>query len=317
MKVKSAKRNTRNISQPEKDQQLSAKTTTSVNSVSKEKTHQGDCNLGKVLTQQTVGDNQDLTRKKSANLTEKSEVSTNMDVQTQTTNKADDHIKAIIDPVIALHEGSSTTQPKSMDLKIVIQMFKEIKQELKTYKEKTSDDRIDGIIHQQELDGEELTKMKEELRIVKVREQAMGSMMQGMCRTIKDMDKRIGYLEKENNKKNVVISGLELNEKWEDRKLQIQNLIWDILNVNTEVQDSYFVGTGEIKTTIVTFVNERQKLNVLQNKKSLAGVTNSSGKGIYINDYQPPQFVEQKRRENYIYNENDANTANKVEMNFF
>ena len=246
---------------------------------------QGICvNLDQQLKKGSVSDRLQLTGNSQLADSFHTTTDTERTIKPNMSSDPKDPINGIIDPILSLENSadSDSTQPKVMDLKVLIQMFKEIKQELTQYKKVTENEILEGITSQQKTDTEAITNLQKDIKELKLKDQVKVSAIKGMAKTMKEMDKRIEDLERDKVRSNITISGLQLSEKWQDRKIQLQNFFWDTLNIAVEVKDSYVTGKEENPMVVVTVTNEMVKLSILESKKKLAGTTNDQGKGIYI-----------------------------------
>ena len=126
--------------------------------------------------------------------------------------------------------------------------------------------------------------------------------MLGMARTVTELQDKVDILERKSNANNVILTGFLASDQKADRCTQIENLFIDELGVETQVQDSYTIGEGPNKPIVAVLENQKQKSLVLQNKKQLRFVKNAEEKGIFVNDYFPPEINQKRQRERQIFN---------------
>ena len=193
------------------------------------------------------------------------------------------------------------TQPKVMDLQLVLTMFKEIKTDLAQFKKDTDIERINSIVAQREMDDQVITQVKNQLQTEKENSERMRSTMVGMAKTIKDLDKRVKYLEGNNHANDIVVSGIVGLENKSDYIEQIQEMLASELNVQAEIQDCFQLGEGSDRPVVVKLANRKQKDLILQNKHQLKNIENVNGGGIYINNYQPPEISKRQNKERAIH----------------
>ena len=211
-----------------------------------------------------------------------------------------------------LKQLEKENMPQVMDLRVVIQMFKEIKTDLQI-----NNDKIDGISTSQETTTTAVTGLKKEVKFYKRKSDAMSSVIQQMAQQMGKLEKRVSYLEAKTKKPSVLLSGLRVDSDKKIAKLQIKTFFTDSLGVATEIEDVYEVGDKDTKKLVVAFEDSEQKSEVLKNKMSLKGLVNKEGIPFYVNDHVSAEINEKRTRERQIFQDNKRNTANQLEMSFF
>ena len=105
------------------------------------------------------------------------------------------------------------SEPKVMDLQIVIQMFKEIKNDLTNYKKEVNATAFNNLKSVQEEDSEMIKTLQKELEKQKEKTRIMSGTMQRMSKSLCDLEGRVLQLEKHNCHRLLVLSGLEVAER--------------------------------------------------------------------------------------------------------
>ena len=206
---------------------------------------------------------------------------------------------------------------KVMNLKLVIEMFKEIKKDLTDFKVHNKQE-VDGIKHAQQQDSVKIEELKEELDKYKHRNTVMNGIVQRMSSSMSNMERRINELERQNMKNAIVISGLQISNKKKDQIAEVAAFLEKYLGVKVDIEDLYTMGEQVQKLVVVVLSSNKDKWSILNNKKKLKDVLNAKAEEYYINEHLQPEIKEKRRREREIYNRNEKiTTANKVEMAFF
>ena len=85
---------------------------------------------------------------------------------------------------------------KHMDIKLVLQMFKELKAEITSVKKDTDVETVRGVVFEQQQHKDSIKKLQEVVAHYKKKAEIMEGVVIGMSTTIKSMENRIGDLEK-------------------------------------------------------------------------------------------------------------------------
>ena len=207
-------------------------------------------------------------------------------------------------------------QPKVMDLQIVMRMFKEIKSDLTNFKKDTDIEKLRSITFTQDQQSDSLALLQKELANYKIKNEVLSSVVCSLSTKLTDMEGRLVNLERKSIQNSVVISGLVISSYGELRKFFAKCL--DLKEL--EIDGYYNIGPIEDgkppPPLVVTLSTLQDKQRVLSNKKKLKKMS-EEGNQIYINDLQTPEITEKKRREREIFQDNNMNTVNKIEMSFF
>ena len=83
-----------------------------------------------------------------------------------------------------------------MDVKVVLEMFKQIRQDLMEFKKEKGDkiNQIDGVILQQTIDSDEVAKLKKEVDHYKKSNETMTSAMKNMAAKLVKLESRVSDL---------------------------------------------------------------------------------------------------------------------------
>ena len=231
---------------------------------------------------------------------------------TPTQKKMDKKPKSAISLAEEFLAASETTEPKVMDLRIVLEMFKEIKKDIKE-----NSTKMDNVTDSQQQNVDDLTNLQKEVEFYKKKSDVMSGVIQKMSKSMSSMEVKINRLERNTAPPAVVVSGQRVSDKKQDAKLQLEDFFKQTIGVTVDAIDHYTVGTGENQAIVVNVEDFEQKGEILQNKSKLKNITSSSGSKFYINDHVPAEVNERKTRERQIFYANKRNTASTVEMSFF
>ena len=204
--------------------------------------------------------------------------------------------------------------PRVIQVSAVVQMFQEIKQELKNaakttdvvlskeqwsqLKQECINEITESLGKNIDIEMQKYQKIGITAENTKKKTKILTDVCDRMDTQIKDIDQRIENLELNNNKKMLVVSGLRAVEK--KNMIEYMNGFFDLtLGVKVEVDDCFLVGMQVPKQIVVTCKTIQDKKLILSNKSSLKGVKDE-GNNIYINDYIPAVIQERRRRHNHV-----------------
>ena len=210
-----------------------------------------------------------------------------------------------------LSDSQQQGGPQVMDLRLVIEMFKDIKNDLRT-----NNDKIDGIAATQTLMSSEVTTLKSEVSFYKKKSEVMSGTIQNMAHSVNTLEKRVSKLETNLKHPSVMISGLKTSHKKQEAKVQVEAFLQDNLGLDMEVIDTFNLSSVETSPVVVCVKNQEEKRLILQNKSKLKDTVNAEGKGFFINDHQTPEINETKVHQRQIFQANKRNVASRVDMSF-
>ena len=144
---------------------------------------------------------------------------------------------------------------------------------------------------------EKITKLETTIRNERHINQVTVDTVQFNYQVICDLAKRLYSVEMANARRAVVLTGLRFSEKKFERNEQIEHFFEEALEVHISVDDSYFLGSGDVKSVVIIFETCKDKQRVFAQKELLNGITGENGKDVYLNSYLPAEVKERKRRE--------------------
>ena len=173
----------------------------------------------------------------------------------------------------------NTGEPKVRDLKIVIEMFKDIKQDLKINK-----DTLSTFAQTQKDTSDEITVLRKKVKYYKAKTEVMTSAIQTLTRTVDGLQQRMTTLERKTRAPSVVITGLTVAEDKKIAKLQVEAFLEENLEITVNIVDMYHTGEAEPRSIVVCLEQENQKTEILSKKSKLKDIVNRDGKQYYINE---------------------------------
>ena len=147
---------------------------------------------------------------------------------------------------------------------------------------------------------ERIKSLEQSLKQEKQKHHIVSDIVQLNYQVISDLSRRLDSVEMANARRAGILSGLRFSDKKADRNQQIETFFEEALEVYISVDDSYFLGTAELRPVVIIFETTKDKQRAFSNKNSLANITGEGGRSIYLNSYLPADINEKKRRERDI-----------------
>ena len=115
---------------------------------------------------------------------------------------------------------------------------------------------------------------------------------------IEEITQRLDNMEMNVNKKMITLTSLPIRDmKDKDREIaQIVTFFDENLGIEPDIEDYFFIGSGDPPTLVITLANLCEKRYIMNNKAELKGVK-TNGKSHYINDYLPVAVSEKRRKD--------------------
>ena len=225
-------------------------------------------------------------------------------------------------------ETNSEDNPQSLSLKMVQQMFKEIKDEMGTLQKAVQNlenkktlpvqqSIIEGctkkvlkkVNEELESDNQELIKAKKDVRHLKYQNKTLANALERLTVDFDDMKLRMDNLEMAGAKKAVTITGIEINRNKNEGMEQIEHFIYDSMGIEVGVDDFYKMGKDESKITIVYFQSQYDKRMVMKHKYLLKDYRSKVDKPVYINEYSTAVAQERKMKEVLLKTQNEQSAT--------
>ena len=220
-------------------------------------------------------------------------------------------------PQKSLSDIEVPSDPKVMDLQIVIQMFKEIKKDLNTYKEEVPNDKLKKIIETEDENAKAIKKLKDEIKKEKEDKRVMAGTIKRMSTVMNEMEEKINELEKQSYKDQLILSGFPTIENRSMRNKQVEKLFQEAMKIKVKITDSFLIGENVPRAVVLVFATNEDRNLAYYNKAKLKDFVGPEDNSFYLNERLPQAIMERKRKERNIYKQNNRNTASKIEMSFF
>ena len=207
---------------------------------------------------------------------------------TDTNTSVSEHLQNLLD------QNIDTEAPQTMSIETVLEMFRQLETKYET--------RIKSLETSRNLSNtteklstaivDELNTRIEELEI---KNKSLRSTVVKLCDITDENLEKIAKMEINQYKRMAVITGLYTEEGKKETIQDIEVFLEDQIGVSVPVDDYFTVGTATPRTKVVIFQNIKDKMLVMQNKKSIQGLQNADKNPIYINDYQSSEALEKRR----------------------
>ena len=224
-------------------------------------------------------------------------------------------------------EMNDDTNPESMSVSTVLEMFNKIRSDMKDELERfrTQDIAIikkdiqslkntqklelkkqvkEQVDEYMKIEANTFKQMQTEMAYWKIKSENLVSICGRMSMEISDLTSRIENLEVNSSKTMIMINGLILiseQNKKQDCAYELEDFFEQSLDLKVGVDNCFTLNTTSIpKPIVVKLQSMEDKRLIMAAKSKLKDVEGSLGKKIYINDYVPPFTQEKRRREQEI-----------------
>ena len=227
------------------------------------------------------------------------------------------------------HEELDCEIPDTMDVRSVFAILDELRKDFKVMKDDldqlkrsacvTPEVKITDELKQQcknealqnfaddlEEDRKRVETVEESVKEVKLQNKITVEVMDNMATQMNGLIARIESLELKNSKYCATLTGLYANGKKSEIMEQVRIFFQDMLKLQPAIEDAYQLGTKEPKPIVIIFQSLEDKREVMRNKSTLNNFVNKDKKKFFLQDYQPIQVAEKRRRERHIIEQNDA-----------
>ena len=207
-----------------------------------------------------------------------------------------------------------TSDSPVMDVKLVMQMFRELKEEMNKLSIHEGESRVKEVEAQQDANNNALYPMQVQLSEYKLKTEILTGIIMNMNDTITDMDKRIDKIELNNMKKSMVVSGFNTQRSKKKCIEELLHFFAEEMGITPSIEDVFFLTQEKTNPMVVTFTKFSDKLLVYKNTEKIKDLVNEEDKPFFYTDYLPAEMSERKRRENEIFRVNLKATQDQLDM---
>ena len=152
-------------------------------------------------------------------------------------------------------------QPKMLDLEVVLQMFREIKDEIKKTNSEVqlNSKKISKTIRRTDEDYSEVKQLRKQVQSLQSHTELLMGVVQNMAQRLEESKKKFIQLEWNNMKDSVVVTGFCASNKKDIAISQMHNLLTEEMEVDLEITDMYPIGGGTPRPYVVTFASRQSK----------------------------------------------------------
>ena len=215
--------------------------------------------------------------------------------------------------------GKKDQNPQLMDVQIVMQMFGELKKELKVISDGNAvrDTTIANVESSKIAETQEVTDLKNELKNCKRKNDILSGVVEHLGNLCVDIDKRLEQVESRNTRRHIVFTGLITDNNLKKCTEQILSYCQEKLRYEIEILDCFKMGIGPSKPVVVMVPSMSQKYEIFQAMDEYRKRCEEREQNVtvYINDFLPAEVKERRRRERDIMRINAQQQSTKVDMN--
>ena len=208
----------------------------------------------------------------------------------------------------------SDTTMEAIDVKVVYQMFREIKQEMTKTNIVNGEQRLSAVEKRQDMIIDALFSIKQDMEERKMQTNLLSGVLSHLGQVVNDMDTRIEKVELNNMRKSAILTGLYTTTKKPLCIKEVKRFILEEIGIQADIDDVFFLSKTTSSPMVIKFSTVENKAAVFDNAKNLKGLVNEYNKSYYINHYLPPTINEQRRRELDVLRQNELLGENKLQV---
>ena len=200
---------------------------------------------------------------------------------------------------------------QTMNVKLVMEMFQQIRKEIKGSAIPEGKSRVDDLEIKNELIIGELQNVTHQLEDVKVRNQILSNTVIHMSDEIQHLHQRLNNVELNNMKQSLVVTGIHTTRKKSDCIAHILDFMYTEMEVQPDIRDVFFTNSQSTSPLIIKLGSMEDKLEILQNTPKLKGLVNEFDQSFFFSDQLPPEINESRRRKRDIFRVNQRAEENE------
>ena len=193
-----------------------------------------------------------------------------------------------------------------MDVKLVVQMFKEIKAEINSGKIPDGEHRVTELEKRQDQQAVKLCDLEISLKEERAKNEMMAGMLISMSEKAKEAERRLEMLELNSMKRSIVVTGINCEPKRDVCLNEIYSFLAEEVAVEVQIDDLFLPNWQSSSPMVITMATLDDKRQIFRNMKNIKGLVNEESKPYIFADYLPQQMNDQKRREREIYKVYDS-----------
>ena len=176
------------------------------------------------------------------------------------------------------HSFQQSQEEGKMDIKLVYEMFKDLKSEMASNKIVEGVSRISALEKRQDDMMDIIFDMKEELVEYKTKTILLNGVVSHLSQVVQDLGSKMEKMELSNMKKSVVLYGLLTTRKKLACIQELYSFFEYEMDIKPAIEDVFFLNLETTSPLVVVFKDVKSKMITLNNVSKLKGLVNDEGK---------------------------------------
>ena len=206
------------------------------------------------------------------------------------------------------------TEGQVMDVKIVFQMFRELKEEYKKNTIVNGEERLVELEKRQGKDARDIIELQGDTNEHRLKSDIMAGIIVNLSEKVKDLEDKIKRMEINNMRKCVVMNGLIASRQKAQCINELQNFFETKMDIYPSIEDVFFLTSDTTSPLVMTLSTVADKLEIYRNAYKVKDLVNQQDRPYFFNDYLPAEMSESKRREGEIYKKNNDDENSDIVM---
>ena len=159
---------------------------------------------------------------------------------------------------------STVDNPVTMDVKMVMEMFKDLKSEIASSKIPEGATRLDNLEIQSDEQMQRIGELQQELCEYKMKTQILTGVVMRMDSMLQSHEHQIEMLEYNSMKKSVVLTGFNTEFKKQACLNELYNFFAEEMNVQVQIEDLFFLNKQSTSPMVITLATLEDKREIFR-----------------------------------------------------
>ena len=131
----------------------------------------------------------------------------------------------------------------------------------------------------------DILQTKLDVTVCQAKERMMVDAMAHNSDVVKEIQQKLEMIDINEAKRTVILSGFEGSTKKYVFRRQVETFIYEKLEVEINIEDFYFIGTGDLRDVVLVLPSTGDKRMIFQNIDKLKNIVNSKGRRYTFRDF--------------------------------
>ena len=181
-------------------------------------------------------------------------------------------------------------QPQTVDIRVVVQMLEELKEQVKTEKYTKMEEKMQKM-------EKGWMDVNSKVNVCDAKQQMIARTMAHLKQTVDDLQSKLEVMDINSGKRTVVLAGFEADSKIPNCKEQLYEFFSEVMEIEVTIEDLYFIGQNNPRDIVIIMLSNNHKRAIFRNIDRIKNLTNSQGKRYIFRDLLTQNQLEVTQKE--------------------